>query len=449
MGRKQQIAYIKALRERLERDKLHYEPSPPQEQFHKSDRQIRLMIGGNQTGKTLCTTREFAWIVTETHPYMPNIKTTNKVAWLVAVNKSDVTNILWENYLKKFIPERYIKRIVNNGSVLEKIELTNGWTIMAKSYGQKREGLQGAPCDLILVDEMPDVEEWEEIYQRVQATKGQIIISFTPLKVNKKIKSYMTGENSKVETFKLTKWDNPVMDNDELDKEIEGLPENVVKIRYLGEWASYAGKLFTAFNTEDNVVDAFAIPDYWRRCVTIDPATSSDTGVNWIAENPDNGLWFVYREALLKGLAPSDLLAEILKRTGNEKIAFWYVDQQAAYLVAEAIKLGIALIGVKKANMKEIFVNNLNQAFRSRQLFIMRNCKETADQLAEYANDPKTEEFKPIKHDDHLVDDLLYFWQGRPYFQEKAASRSVVQKYIDSILKNRKDRCHDATLGYI
>ena len=99
--------------------------------------------------------------------------------------------------------------------------------------------------------------------------------------------------------------------------------------------------------------------------------------------------------------------------------------------------------------MKEIFVNNLNQAFRSRQLFIMRNCKETADQLAEYANDPKTEEFKPIKHDDHLVDDLLYFWQGRPYFQEKAASRSVVQKYIDSVLKSRKDRCHDDKLGYI
>ena len=101
MDRSKKIAYMRVLREKLERAKLSYEPSPPQEAFHKSDKQIRLMLGGNQTGKTLCATREFAWILTDTHPYQKWEPTVNKIAWLVAVNKSDVTNILWENYLKK------------------------------------------------------------------------------------------------------------------------------------------------------------------------------------------------------------------------------------------------------------------------------------------------------------------------------------------------------------
>ena len=51
-----------------------------------------------------------------------------------------------------------------------------------RAYTQGREAAQGAPVDVIVVDEQPDGEWWKEALTRTKATKGHVICSFTPLK---------------------------------------------------------------------------------------------------------------------------------------------------------------------------------------------------------------------------------------------------------------------------
>ena len=55
-------------------------------------------------------------------------------------------------------------------------------SISVRSYSQGREAAQGAPVDVVVVDEQPDGEWWKEALTRTKATNGHVICSFTPLK---------------------------------------------------------------------------------------------------------------------------------------------------------------------------------------------------------------------------------------------------------------------------
>ena len=61
--------------------------------------------------------------------------------------------------------------------------ISGGWSEFSfRAYTQGREAAQGAPVNFIAVDEQPGGEWWKEALTRTRATKGHVILSFTPLK---------------------------------------------------------------------------------------------------------------------------------------------------------------------------------------------------------------------------------------------------------------------------
>ena len=53
--------------------------------------------------------------------------------------------------------------------------------LIFRSYSQGRAAAQGIPADVIMIDEQPNDEFFQEALTRTQATKGHVICSFTPL----------------------------------------------------------------------------------------------------------------------------------------------------------------------------------------------------------------------------------------------------------------------------
>jgi phage terminase large subunit-like protein len=445
MSRSDKEKYLRLLKAKVEYNQLFYTPTQKQIEFHKSSARRVFIRAGSQSGKSFAATHEVAWWVTELHPFKQLPIPKMKIAWVVGKSKRMVTDDLWELYLKKFIPERFIEKISYSSSIIEKVRLNTGWEIRFKSYDQGREALQGTPVDLVLITEQPPMDCFEEIEARVAATEGTILMDFTPLKMDRKLKDYLEN-SSLVDIIRMSRRDNPVIDQVKLEEEIKNWPKAKIATRIDGEWFAYEGRLIPSF-TEDNCTIPFRIPETWRKCISIDPATSTETGIVWLAENPNNGDWYCYREALLKELAPSKLIRKIVELTGVEKIDSWYYDQQAAYLSKEAMELGIFLTPVKKANENENMVSELNQAFANKSLFIFKDLDKTTDHIMNYINDPNSEEFKPVKEDDHLVDALKYFWRGKPVFYGVKRELNRMEQIIDNMLKKNVSGSFDPTMG--
>ena len=83
------------------------------------------------------------------------------------------------DYLK---PEQIKRKAYAVGTALKEIELINGTLIEFKTYEQGREKLQSAKLITAWFDEEPSEDIYKEVYTRTVDMRGQIILSFTPLK---------------------------------------------------------------------------------------------------------------------------------------------------------------------------------------------------------------------------------------------------------------------------
>jgi len=207
----------------------------------------------------------------------------------------------------------------------------------------------------------------------------------------------------------------PMYTDEEVDAEVAGMHPAVAKARVFAEWVSWTGRLLPNFNKETNVIEPFSIPEKWRRAVTVDPATTGETAVAFLAERPNTDEWVIYKTKTYKGLAPSELVLEIKNeypRRGD--ISYKFYDEAAAWFRAEASKHGEYFSPVNKYKNNESMVNKLNQEFHEAKMKIFSTEIKAMEQILNYSNKEGASEFSPIKRDDHFPDALKYFVWAKP-----------------------------------
>ena len=91
------------------------------------------------------------------------------------------------------------------------------------------------------------------------------------------------------------------------------LPEREKRALLYGDWDIFEGQYFTEFSARRHVIDAFEIPQSWRKFRTIDYGLDR-LACLWIAIAPD-GCAYVYREYCESQLPISQAASEILRRT--------------------------------------------------------------------------------------------------------------------------------------
>ena len=206
LSREQKIARLKLIEERNRRARrnklLKYKPYSKQKEFHDngSVSRERLLMAGNQLGKTYCGGAETAYHLTGRYPDWWGGRRWERPTrgWAGSVTgevtRDNVQRILVgdprnrESWGEGMIPGDALGRISMRSGVPDAIDgllvkhVSGGWSSLGfKSYDQGRAKWQGETLDFVWPDEEPPMDVYMEALTRTNATGGMVYITFTPL----------------------------------------------------------------------------------------------------------------------------------------------------------------------------------------------------------------------------------------------------------------------------
>ena len=185
------------LNSRISRRRLYsYRPYPKQYEFHAATEKERLIIAGNQLGKTFGLANEYAMHLSGWYPdWWPGRKFYNNIiGWTGSETNKTSRDIIQLSLLGNpqgtgTIPGEKIKKVSTRqagiGDVADRVLVKNlkgglsTSTFMTYEMGRKK--WMGTPVDVIWPDEECDYDIYSEALTRTQATKGMMMMSFTPM----------------------------------------------------------------------------------------------------------------------------------------------------------------------------------------------------------------------------------------------------------------------------
>lgn len=307
---------LSSIQETSKKRFAYYKPYNKQREFHNSKVRNRLMSGGNQTGKTFSCCHETAMHATgiypewyEGEPIVPRLDpitgdlTMN--IWVIGTDSQTVKDVLQakligtieKDYKDGIIhhslvdPEKMIKSKQGKGALTSlSVRHSKGFDvkIFFKSYEQGRKILQSATIDLVYLDEEPPLEIAAEIIARTTATKGRLIMGFTPLMgMTEMVSQYWKNETFREQgdarlnldqlliCMNLYEADHMTPDmiaSVESSYRSIGVSEKVIKARMMGIPAQGVGAIYPYSNSLITGVRPFPgkVPSNWKQLGAID-----------------------------------------------------------------------------------------------------------------------------------------------------------------------------------
>lgn len=305
-------------------------PERNQLAFHRSKDMVRLVTGGNQSGKSLCAAAEVAYQLLGCHPYQT---TPPNPRWfcLSAVYRTVLEGI-WRhlnpisrelNAGAGFIPA---ERILKTGpkipgyDIPSYLEILPIGTSCVDQYGNKaashraridflsaeggqsaRRRVQAAAVDGFAIDE--EVEEilWNEIKMRLLVRGGRITISCTMVQSEQWLVDIEDRALQGLKGYHIVRLNtdfNEHIKPEVRDQVYAGMSDEEQKIRRLGLSRASQGQVYPEFDGS-HVVEPFKIPDSWPKFQAMDPGFRTFAAL-WLAINPDTCRGFLYREMYLR-----------------------------------------------------------------------------------------------------------------------------------------------------
>ena len=256
-----------------------------------------------------------------------------------------------------------------------------------------------------------------------------------------------------------TTYDNKANLPDDYIKHMEESYSPEMVRRYLyGSWDVFEGQVFVEFDKKVHVIPPFEIPSNWERVVSIDHGLVNPTAVLWGAIDQDGNM-FIYDEHYQAERPVSYHAAEIMKKTGGQKISLMVIDPSTVARTRE--KDGFPFSVIQEYNDYKIYPvpgNNDVQASINRikeflkvqpkrihpvngkvgapRMFFFNSCEHSIEEINKYhwkkmrtmsARNP-LEQTTDV--DDHTVDALRYMimarWPSAPVTEDKYIKRSFM-----------------------
>ncbi len=329
-----------------------YRPTPKQEEIHQSRSSEMLVLGGNRSGKSLCTFVEDARAVCGKDPHG---KYPEKDGILAIVGKdwkhiglvvypmlfmagafkiikdeqtgewrayNPVTDAAREREAKPappLIPPRMVAKkswILKSARYIQSCTLTNGWQIYF--FSSEGEPPQGWQANRVHIDEdVNNGDAWvPEMQARLSDRRGVFAWSAMPHSKNDSLQSLAERadklaeegvENPTIVKFQLRFLDNPHIPDDEKRKRIEGwaaLGDDVLRMRSEGEFISDSILCYPTFAMHVHGYDRtdlenLTVPNDWCRYAAIDPGHAV-TSVLFAAVPPDESMMLVYDQLYIR-----------------------------------------------------------------------------------------------------------------------------------------------------
>ena len=192
----------------------------------------------------------------------------------------------------------------------------------------------------------------------------------------------------------------------------EGMYSGVFYDRYIrGLWVVAEGLIYTMFNKDFHVVPAVPRP-YDRYYISVDYGTANPTSMGlW---GRADGVWYRMREyyynSRKEGHQQTDeeYYTELEKLAGDLPIRGVIVDPSAASFL-ETIRRHGRFRDIKASNEVMAGIRDVATQLQLGRLFICEGCADCIREFGLYRWDEKATADRPIKENDHAMDDVRYF----------------------------------------
>jgi phage terminase large subunit-like protein len=307
---------LKLLRVELEKRKserklAEYSPYSKQRDFHNSSAQFRerLLMAGNQLGKTLSAGMETAAHVTGLYPDWWQGRRFEKapIGWVAGVTGESTRDNPQRILLGRpgehgtgSIPKDRILNIVSSrgtpdavDSVTVKHESGGVSHIGFKSYEKGREKWQGETLDFVWFDEEPPIDIYTEGLTRTNATGGIVYVTFTPLLgMSDVVKRYLIDKRPGTNVTSMTIDDVEHYTPEQRQAIINSYQEWERDARIRGVPQLGSGRVFPV-SEEIIKVDPFQIPPHWGRIGGLDFGWGHPNAAIQIAWDRDSDTYYV------------------------------------------------------------------------------------------------------------------------------------------------------------
>jgi phage terminase large subunit-like protein len=294
-----------------------YRPYGKHREFHEAGKtkRERLLMAGNQLGKTLAGGAEYAMHATGRYPDWWRGRTWDRpvIGWVAGVTgeltRDGPQRILMGRagqWGTGMIPKDAIVDMAKRGrpsDALDSVVVKHGGGgdvqagesyIGFKSYDQGREKFQSETLDIVWLDEEPPADIYTEALTRTNTTGGCLWMTFTPLQgMSEVVQRFLLEPNPDRCVTTMTIDDVGHYSPEQKASVIASYPAHEREARARGVPVLGSGRIFPI---EDSAIEIepFAIPRHWARICGLDFGWDHPTAASWLAWDRDTDTVYVY-----------------------------------------------------------------------------------------------------------------------------------------------------------
>lgn len=310
------LALLEEKAKRKRKNKLSdYRPYQKQKDFHAAGKKYRerILIAGNQLGKTYSAASEIAYHLTGLYPdWWEGYVFDRPTNWLAGsesgeLTKKGVQRLLFGRDIKENIgegqipashilgysPARGVPELIDSAKIKHKSGGVS--TIALKSYEQGRGKWQADTVDGVWFDEEPPIDIYTEGLTRTNVAMGLIILTETPLLGMSDTVMRFIGKDKAPNTHTTTMTIEDVDHYTEEQKKaiIASYPAHEREARINGTPMLGSGRIFPI--PEEALYEGdIEIPSHWARVCGVDFGYDHPFGAVWIAWDRDKDIIHVY-----------------------------------------------------------------------------------------------------------------------------------------------------------
>ena len=300
------------LEQSLGREMLRgYQPYPKQSEFHATGvtHRERLLMAGNQLGKSLSAAAETAMHLTGRYPaWWRGYRATGPVRWVVAGVTAQLVRDSCQVLLcgaparelgTGYIPKSDLIDAVTTRGVAGAFDMVrvqhhdatgrpDGESLLYfRAYEQGRERIQALTLSGIWLDEEPPLDYYTEAMTRTNVAMGPVYLTFTPLQgMSDVVRRYLSEESTARSVTTMTIHDVAHYTEEQRAAIIASYPAHERDARTLGIPMLGSGAIFPV--AEDAIVcEPMPIPAHWPRIVGMDFGWDHPTAAVWLAWDRD------------------------------------------------------------------------------------------------------------------------------------------------------------------
>jgi phage terminase large subunit-like protein len=334
----------------------YYQPYQKQRDFHAAGAHARerLLMAGNQLGKTLAGGMETAMHMTGRYPSWWTGKRFDKpvVGWICGRSDEDVRDGMQRILLGRpgeigtgTIPKDTILDLVSARGIpglndLIRVQHVSGGASIAatKSYKAGREAFQGETLDFCSLDEEPPVEIYTEALTRTNIGSGPVWLTFTPLLgMSEVVRRFLLEKMIDRSVTTMTIDDVEHYTEKEKKTIIASYPAHELEARTKGIPTLGSGRIFPV--AEDRItIEHRDIPPHWPRIGGMDFGWNHPFAAVEIAWDRETDTVYVLKTHRLKEATPV-VHAGAVRSWGRELPWAWPRDGRRETLEGAGIAL--------------------------------------------------------------------------------------------------------------